>query len=86
MQFLGSGSFSFLFLNIYHMIQVQHLALGLVKPPEIPMGPLLRPGQVPLEDFQSFRCVNHETQLGVISKFAKHAYNPFICVTDEDIE
>ncbi|KAJ7411115.1 hypothetical protein BTVI_51132 [Pitangus sulphuratus] len=65
------------------LTQVQHLALGLVKLHEIPMGPLLELVQVPLDVILSFRCVNNTTQLDVICKLAEGA---FVYVINEDIE
>ncbi|KAJ7417661.1 hypothetical protein WISP_63334 [Willisornis vidua] len=40
------------------LTQVQHLALGLVKPHEIPMGPFLKFVRVPLDDIPSFRLAS----------------------------
>jgi len=35
------------------------------------LGPLFKPVQIPLDGILSFYCVNHTTQLGVISKLAE---------------
>jgi len=48
------------------LTQVQDLALDLVEPHEVHMGPLLKLVQVPLDGILSFRHVNCITQLGVI--------------------
>lgn len=48
------------------LAQVQHLALGLIKPHEIPMFPLLDLVQVPLGGIPSLMRVNSTTKLGVI--------------------
>ncbi|RMC06606.1 hypothetical protein DUI87_16043 [Hirundo rustica rustica] len=58
------------------LTQVWHLVLGLVKSHEIPMGPLLKPVQIPLDGILSFRYVNSTTQLCVIDKVAEGALNP----------
>lgn len=42
--------------------------------------------QVSLDIIPSFSCVNHTTQLGVISKFGEGAVDPFVYVIDEDIK
>jgi len=46
--------------------RVQDPALGLVKPHEVHMGPLLELVQIPLDGILSLRCVSHTTELGVI--------------------
>ncbi|KAK4816374.1 hypothetical protein QYF61_016278 [Mycteria americana] len=66
--------------------QVQDLALGLVEPPEVHMGPLLELVQVPLDGILSLRHVNNTTQLGVICKFAESALDPTVYVIDEDMK
>ena len=65
--------------------QVQDLALGLVEPPEVHMGPLLQLIQVPLDGIPSW-CVSCTTQLGVICNLAEGALNPTVYVTDENIK
>ncbi|KAK4832883.1 hypothetical protein QYF61_026433 [Mycteria americana] len=65
---------------------VQDLALGLVEPHEVHMGPLLKLVQVLLDGIPSFWHVNRTTQLGVICKLAEDALNPTVYVTDEDIK
>jgi len=40
------------------LTQVQDLALGLVEPQEVHMGPLLKLVQVPVDGILSVRCVN----------------------------
>ncbi|KAJ7425601.1 hypothetical protein WISP_22947 [Willisornis vidua] len=61
----------------------QHLALGLIKLLEIPMGPLPELVQVPLNGILSFRHDNHTTQLGVICKCAEE---PFVYANKEDFK
>ncbi|RMC13383.1 hypothetical protein DUI87_10918 [Hirundo rustica rustica] len=68
------------------LTQVQHLALGLVEPCEIPTGPVLELVQVPVDAILSFRCVSHTIQLDVICKCAEGAPDPFVSVINEDIE
>ncbi|RMC19204.1 hypothetical protein DUI87_03809 [Hirundo rustica rustica] len=76
-----SGGWSY--LGGVVLTHVQHLALGLVKSHEIPMGPVLQLVRVPPDDLLFFRSVNSSTQLGVISKFAESARNPLVYVNDE---
>ncbi|KAK4820335.1 hypothetical protein QYF61_024873 [Mycteria americana] len=66
--------------------QVQDLALGLVEPHEVHMGPLHQLVQVPLDGILSLRHVNCTTQLGVLCKLAEGALDPTVCVIDEDIK
>ncbi|KAK4816210.1 hypothetical protein QYF61_013448, partial [Mycteria americana] len=66
------------------LTQVQYLALGLVEPHEVYMGPLLELVQVPLDGIPLLRCVNLTTQLGVICKLADSALDPTVYVIDED--
>ncbi|TRZ10903.1 hypothetical protein HGM15179_016205 [Zosterops borbonicus] len=68
------------------LTQVQQLALRLVKPHEIPMGPLLDLVPVPLEGIPAFRYVSQTNQLGVICGPAEDAFDPFIDVINEDIK
>ena len=58
------------------LTQVQDLALGLVEPHEVHMGPLFRLVQVPLDGIPSLGHVNRTTQLGVIHKLAEGALDP----------
>ncbi|KAK4816042.1 hypothetical protein QYF61_011050 [Mycteria americana] len=66
--------------------QVQDLALGLVEPHKVHMGPLLELVQVPLDGNPSLRHVNCTTQLGVICKLAEGALDPTVYVIDEVIK
>jgi len=66
--------------------QVQDLALGLVEPHEVHMGPPLRLVQVSLDDIPSFWCVNCTTQLGVICKLAEGALDHAVYVLDENVK
>lgn len=65
---------------------MKHLAPGLIKPPEIPMAPILELVQAPLDGIPSCRYANSTTQLGVISKFTEGALDPFICVVNDNTE
>lgn len=58
--------------------QVQHLELGLVKPQEIPMGPVPKVVQAPLDSTPSFRIVNSITQLGATCKFAEDTLDAIV--------
>ncbi|KAK4822423.1 hypothetical protein QYF61_015173 [Mycteria americana] len=66
--------------------QVQDLALGLVEPHEVRMGPLLELVQVPVNGIPSLRRVSRTTQVGVICKLAEGALDPSVYVVDEDIK
>jgi len=50
------------------------------------MGPLLKPVQVPLDDFPSLLCIDCNIQLGVIHHLAEDALDAIIYFIDEDVE
>ncbi|KAK4827673.1 hypothetical protein QYF61_020484 [Mycteria americana] len=66
------------------LTHVQDLALGLVEPHEVRMGPPLKPVKVPLDGIPSLQCVDHTTQLGVVSKVAEGALDPTVHVADKE--
>ncbi|KAK4828556.1 hypothetical protein QYF61_027525 [Mycteria americana] len=66
--------------------QVQDLALGLVKPHTIDLGPSIQPVQVPLQSLPPLKQINTPTQLGVICKLTGGALDPFIQIIDKDIK
>ncbi|KAJ7407639.1 hypothetical protein WISP_125504 [Willisornis vidua] len=66
------------------LTQVKHLALGLVDPHEIVMGPSIKFVQVLLDGILSFCCVKCTAQLHVITKLAESALNLTVHVTDAD--
>ncbi|KAK4810832.1 hypothetical protein QYF61_008804 [Mycteria americana] len=66
--------------------QVQDLALGLVKPHTIDLGPSIQPVQVPLQSLPTLQKINTPTQLGVICKLAEGALDPFVQIIDKDIK
>ncbi|KAK4829036.1 hypothetical protein QYF61_001841 [Mycteria americana] len=66
--------------------QVQDLALGLVKPHTIDLGPLIQPVQVPLQSLPPLKQINTPTQLGVICKLTESALDPFVQIIDKDIK
>ncbi|KAK4829616.1 LOW QUALITY PROTEIN: hypothetical protein QYF61_005743 [Mycteria americana] len=68
------------------VIQVQDLALGLVKPHTIDLGPSIQPVQVPLQSLATLKQINTPTQLGVICKLTEGALNPFVQIIDKDIK
>ncbi|KAK4813607.1 LOW QUALITY PROTEIN: hypothetical protein QYF61_011953, partial [Mycteria americana] len=51
--------------------QVQDLALGLVKPHTIDLGPSIQPVQVPLQSLPTLKQINTPTQLGVVCKLTE---------------
>ncbi|KAK4830585.1 hypothetical protein QYF61_011820 [Mycteria americana] len=66
--------------------QVQDLALGLVKPHTIVLGPSIQPVQVPLQSLHPLKQINTPTQLGVICKLTEGALDPFVQIIDKDIK
>ncbi|KAK4817898.1 hypothetical protein QYF61_002282 [Mycteria americana] len=66
--------------------QVQDLALSLVKPHTIDLGPSIQPVQVPLQSLPTLQQINTPTQLGVICKLTEGALDPFVQIIDEDIK
>ncbi|KAJ7420714.1 hypothetical protein BTVI_20654 [Pitangus sulphuratus] len=68
------------------LTKVLDLVLGLVELHEVPIGPLLKLVQIPLDVILSFRCVNSTTQPGVVCKLAEGALDPCVCVIDNGIK
>ncbi|KAK4810645.1 hypothetical protein QYF61_007382 [Mycteria americana] len=66
--------------------QVQDLALSLVEPHTIGLGPLIQPVQVTLQSLPTLKQINTPTQLGVVCKLTEGALNPFIQIIDKDIK
>ncbi|KAK4826200.1 hypothetical protein QYF61_006144 [Mycteria americana] len=66
--------------------QVQDLALGLVEPHTIGLGPSIQPVQVPLQSLPALKQINTPTQLGVICKLAEGALDPLVQIIDKDIK
>ncbi|KAK4823264.1 hypothetical protein QYF61_000231 [Mycteria americana] len=66
--------------------QVQDLALGLVKPHTIDLGPSIQPVQVPLQSLPTLKQINTPTQLGVVCKLTEGALDPFIQIIDKDVK
>ncbi|KAK4807115.1 hypothetical protein QYF61_018456 [Mycteria americana] len=68
------------------MTQVQDLALGLVKPHTIDLGPSIQPVQIPLWSLSALKQINTPTQLGVICKLTEGALDPLVQIIDKDIK
>ncbi|KAK4816180.1 hypothetical protein QYF61_012470 [Mycteria americana] len=66
--------------------QGQDLALGLVEPHTIGLGPSIQPVQVPLQSLSTLKQINTPTQLGVICKLTEGALDPFVQIFDKDIK
>ncbi|KAK4826954.1 hypothetical protein QYF61_012803 [Mycteria americana] len=66
--------------------QVQDLALGLVKPHTIGLGPSIQPVQVPLQSLPTLQQINTPTQLGVICKLSESTLDLFIQIIDKDVK
>ncbi|KAK4806798.1 hypothetical protein QYF61_005594 [Mycteria americana] len=66
--------------------QVQDLALGLVKPHTIELGPSIQPVQVPLYSLPPLKQINTPAQLGVVCKLTEGALDPLIQIIDKDIK
>jgi len=58
------------------MTQVQDLALGLVEPHTIGLGPLIQPVQVPLQSLPTLEQIDTPTQCGVTCKLTEGALDP----------
>ncbi|KAK4825306.1 LOW QUALITY PROTEIN: hypothetical protein QYF61_026657 [Mycteria americana] len=66
--------------------QVQDLALGLVKPHTVDLGPSIQPVQVPLQSLPTLKQINTPAQLGVICKLTEGALDPLIQIIDKDVK
>ncbi|KAK4827707.1 LOW QUALITY PROTEIN: hypothetical protein QYF61_020985 [Mycteria americana] len=66
--------------------QVQDLALGLVKPHTVDLGPSSQPVQVPLQSLPTLQQINTPTQLGVICKLTESTLDPFVQIIDKDVK
>ncbi|KAK4817189.1 LOW QUALITY PROTEIN: hypothetical protein QYF61_003582, partial [Mycteria americana] len=66
--------------------QVQDLALSLVKPHTIDLGPWIQPVQVPLQSLPALQQINTPAQLGVICKLTEGALDPFVQILDKDVK
>ncbi|KAK4826677.1 hypothetical protein QYF61_010686 [Mycteria americana] len=66
--------------------QLQDLALGLVKPHTIDLGPSIQPVQVPLQSLPTLQQINTPTQLGVICKLTESALDPLVQIIDKDVK
>ena len=65
-------------------LQVQELAIGLVKLQEVHVGTPFKPVKVLLDGNPCLQCwVNHTTQLSIICKLAEGALNPTVHVTKD---
>ncbi|KAK4827151.1 hypothetical protein QYF61_015105 [Mycteria americana] len=66
--------------------QVQDLALGLVKPHTIDLGPSIQPVQLPLQSLPPLKQINAPAQLVVICKLTEGALDPLVQVIDKDVK
>ncbi|GAB0204040.1 hypothetical protein GRJ2_002869600 [Grus japonensis] len=66
--------------------QVQDLALSLLEPHTVGLGPLIQTVQIPLQNLPTLKQINTPTQLGVICKLTEGALNPLIQIIDKDIK
>ncbi|KAK4827323.1 hypothetical protein QYF61_016573 [Mycteria americana] len=66
--------------------EVQDLALSLVDPHTIDLGPSIQPVQVPLQSLPPLKQINTPTQFGVICKLTEVTLNPLIQTIDKDIK
>ncbi|KAK4816620.1 hypothetical protein QYF61_019319 [Mycteria americana] len=66
------------------MAQVQDLALGLLKPHTIDLGPLIQPVQIPVQSLPTLQQINTPAQLGVICKLTEGALDPLIQIIDKN--
>ncbi|MCQ4078742.1 hypothetical protein FK519_28640 [Klebsiella pneumoniae] len=68
------------------MTKVQDLALGLVEPHTVHLGPSIQPVQIPLQSLPTLEQIDTPTQFGVICKLTEGALNPLIQIVDKDIK
>ncbi|KAK4831237.1 hypothetical protein QYF61_016335 [Mycteria americana] len=66
--------------------QVQDLALGLVKPHTVDLGPSIQPVQVALQSLPTLQHINTPTQLGVTCKLTESTLDPFVQIIDKDVK
>ncbi|KAK4816679.1 hypothetical protein QYF61_019915 [Mycteria americana] len=66
--------------------QVQDLALGLVEPHTIGLGPSIQAVQVPLQSLPTLKQINTPAQLSVICKLSEGALDLFVQIIDKDIK
>ncbi|KAK4815578.1 hypothetical protein QYF61_004095, partial [Mycteria americana] len=66
--------------------QLQDLALGLVEPHTIDLGPPIQPVQVPLQSLPTLKQINTPAQHGVVCKLTEGALDPFFQNIDKDIK
>ncbi|KAK4811237.1 hypothetical protein QYF61_022134 [Mycteria americana] len=66
--------------------QVQDLALGLVEPHTIDLGPSIQPVQIPLQSLPTLKQINTPSQFGVVCKLTEGALDPFVQIIDKDIK
>ncbi|GAB0207267.1 hypothetical protein GRJ2_003192300 [Grus japonensis] len=64
--------------------QVQDLALSLVEPHTIGLGPSIQPVQISLQSLPTLKQIDTPTQLGVICKLTEGIFNPLIQIIDND--
>ncbi|KAK4823486.1 hypothetical protein QYF61_002550 [Mycteria americana] len=64
--------------------QVQDLALSLVEPHTVGLGPWIQPVQIPVQSLPTLKQINTPTQLGVICKITEGALNPLVQIIDKD--
>ncbi|GAB0185992.1 cAMP-dependent protein kinase inhibitor alpha [Grus japonensis] len=66
--------------------QVQDLALSLVKPHTVGLGPSIQLVQIPLQSLPTLEQINTPAQSGVICKLTEGALNPLIQIIDKDMK
>ncbi|KAK4824117.1 hypothetical protein QYF61_010740 [Mycteria americana] len=66
--------------------QVQDLALHLVEPHTVGLGPSIQPVQIPLQSLPTLKQINTPAQLGVICKLTEGALHPLVQIIDKDIK
>ncbi|KAK4814106.1 LOW QUALITY PROTEIN: hypothetical protein QYF61_008201, partial [Mycteria americana] len=66
--------------------QVQDLALILVEPHTIGLGPWIQPVQVPLQSLPTLEQIDTAAQFGIICKLTESALDPLIQIPDKDIK
>jgi len=66
--------------------KVEDLALDLVEPRAVGLGPSMQSVQILLQSLPTLKQIDTPTQLGVICKLTEGALNPLIQNTDKDFK
>ncbi|GAB0183390.1 mitochondrial enolase superfamily member 1 [Grus japonensis] len=74
---------------VFHGVVVtdmQDLALGLVEPDTVGLGPLIHPVQISLQSLPTLKQINTPAQFGVICKLTEGALNPLVQIINKGLK